>query len=136
MNWINAAPGAVFFAAPEPKNEYASNNPRPGPGLASSKNRTDLPASFTWSRPSGLKIPWLIALFKNKIFAGSMNKLASGNKCALTIAPTPAAMMSSRPVMSGPNTLNPPSINKPPMIPTEKLLTSISRPGLTFPSIK
>ena len=38
----------------------------------------------------GVKIPWLIALFKNKIFAGSIKILASGNKCALIITSTPA----------------------------------------------
>ena len=34
-------PGADCFHIPEPANQYASNNPRPGPGFVSSKNQMD-----------------------------------------------------------------------------------------------
>ena len=44
MNWMKAAPGAEPLALPLPKNVKANKTPRPGPGLDSSKNKTDLPA--------------------------------------------------------------------------------------------
>lgn len=70
------APGAEDLAEPLPKIMKASNTPKPGPGLVSNKNRIDLPVCNDCSVPSGVKIPWLIALFKNKIFAGSINTFA------------------------------------------------------------
>ena len=74
------APGADCFAFPLPKNIYARRTPKPGPGFVSSKNRTDCPVFAACSTPNGPKIPWLIALFKNNTFAGSMKILASGSK--------------------------------------------------------
>ena len=44
-NWMSAAPGAEARAAPMPKNVNASRIPRPGPGLASRRNRIDDPSS-------------------------------------------------------------------------------------------
>ena len=51
------APGAEDFAAPLPKKVKANNTPKPGPGLASYKNKIDLPAVATCSVPSGVKMP-------------------------------------------------------------------------------
>ncbi len=73
-----AAPGAVDLEEPFPKNIYASKIPSPGPGFASTKNRMDLPALAACSIPIGLKMPWLIALFRNRTFAGSTKTLAIG----------------------------------------------------------
>lgn len=86
------APGAEDFAAPLPNKVKASNTPSPGPGFASSKNRIDFPASATCSVPNGVKIPWLIALFKNKIFAGSIKILVNGIKWADKMISTPFAI--------------------------------------------
>ena len=86
------APGAVALADPLPKNIKASKRPRPGPGFASSKNRIDLPVAATCSVPIGVKIPWLMALFKKSILAGSIKILASGKRWALIIVSTPLAM--------------------------------------------
>ena len=83
------APGADDFADPLPKNVKANKIPRPGPGFASSKNKIDLPLVAACSVPSGVKVPWLIALFKNSTFPGSMKTFASGKRFALTIASTP-----------------------------------------------
>ena len=80
MKWIRTAPGADAFAEPFPKNVYANKIPSPTPGLASSKYNTDLPVFNACSVAIGVKIPWLIALFKNKILAGSIKMLANGNK--------------------------------------------------------
>ena len=70
----------------------ANKRPRPGPGFASSKNKIDLPVAATCSVPIGVKIPWLIALFRKRILAGSIKILASGKRCALIIVSTPFAM--------------------------------------------
>ena len=43
------APGAEDFAAPFPNNVKANKIPKPGPGFASNKNRTDFPASAACS---------------------------------------------------------------------------------------
>ena len=86
------APGADDLAEPLPKIMKANNTPKPGPGLVSNKNRIDLPVCKDCSVPSGVKIPWLMALFKNKILAGSIKIFANGYKCALIIASTPLAI--------------------------------------------
>ncbi len=80
MNWMKAAPGAEPLALPLPKNVKANKTPRPGPGLDSSKNKTDLPALAACWIPNGTKIPLPIALFRNKTLAGSIKILAKGNK--------------------------------------------------------
>ena len=73
-----ATPGAVLFAVPVPKNVYANNTPTPGPGFGSRINRIDFPAFAACVIQIGDKIPWLIALFKNNTFAGSIKILANG----------------------------------------------------------
>ena len=132
MKWMIAAPGAEALAEPFPKNMYASKIPNPTPGLASSKYRTDLPAFNDCSVAIGVKIPWLIALFKNKIFAGSINTLASGNKCALMITSTPALSALVITLTIGPIPKNPKIAKINPRIPAEKLFTNISNPVLIF----
>jgi len=79
-NWMNAAPGAEARAAPIPNRVNASSRPTPGPGLASSRNRIDLPLSAACWVPSGVSTPWLMALFRKNTFAGSMMMLVSGNR--------------------------------------------------------
>ena len=79
-NWMISAPGALALASPLPKKQYASSRPAPGPGLASSRNRIDFPVSVACWMPNGVRTPWLMALFRNRTFAGSMMMLASGNK--------------------------------------------------------
>ena len=75
------APGAESFVALSLENaQYAHRSPRPGPGLASNMYMMDLPASAACSIPIGVKIPWLIALFKNNTFAGSIKIAASGRR--------------------------------------------------------
>ena len=75
-----AAPGAEFLAIPFPNNMNANRIPSPGPGLVSIKKNNDFPASADCWIPNGEKTPWLIALFKNKIFAGSTIIEVNGNK--------------------------------------------------------
>src|SRR5699024_8043459 len=84
-------PGAELFDAPFPKIEKASKIPSPGPGFDSSRKRTDFPASFACSTPIGPRTPWLIALFKNRILAGSIIILVKGSNPAFIITSTPAA---------------------------------------------
>ena len=43
-------------------------NAQTGPGLVSSMYMMELPASAAWLTPIGLKIPWLMALFRNSTF--------------------------------------------------------------------
>ena len=71
-NWMISAAGTVGRSDRGPKKRYASSRPAPGPGLASSMNRIDLPCSWTSAAPSGVSTPWLIALLRNRTFAGSM----------------------------------------------------------------
>ena len=75
---MTIAPGAEALATPLPKNMNASSRPRPGPGLASTRNSSDLPFSAASLVPSGVKTPWLIALLRNRILAGSTKIEASG----------------------------------------------------------
>jgi hypothetical protein len=64
--------------------------------------KIDLPASSTCWIPNGPKTPWLIALFKNKIFAGSIKIEAKGSKPRLTKALTPILKISFSPTTIGP----------------------------------
>jgi hypothetical protein len=68
----------------------ASSRPRPAPGFDSTMNRIDLPAVWTSIAASGVKMPWLMALLRNKTFAGSTKMDASGSSPALTRICTPA----------------------------------------------
>ena len=134
MNWITIAPGAEALAMPLPKNMKASSRPRPGPGLASMRNRTDWPSLAASVVPSGVKTPWLIALLRNRILAGSTKIEASGIRWLSmrksTIFSAPLENCST----NGPATRKPPIARIIPQMPAEKLLTSISRPGLILPS--
>ena len=51
------------------------------------------PASLACWIPSGEKIPWLMALLRNRIFAGSTKIEVSGSRLFCTIRFTPAARM-------------------------------------------
>ncbi len=85
--------------------------------------------------PSGEKIPWFSALFKNSTFAGSIKTLVSGRRLCSTRKPTPELIMAVRPFTSG---VTPSMARRQrimPIIPTEKLFTSISKPGGICPSI-
>ena len=64
--------------------------PRPGPGLASSMYMMDWPAVLTCSAPIGVKIPWLIALLRNRTLAGSIKIADSGRRLFLIRTSTPA----------------------------------------------
>ena len=79
-----------------PKKVNARSSPTPGPGFASSRNRIDEPSSAACERPSGVSTPWLMALFRNSTFAGSMMMLVSGSRFVSTsqlTAPERAFMM-------------------------------------------
>ena len=62
----------------------------------------DFPVSAACSAPIGVKIPWLIALFKNNTFAGSIKMATSGINPLLTNTSTPAVNTASTPVINGP----------------------------------
>ena len=124
-----AAPGAEALAAPRPKNMKASSRPRPGPGLASSRKSTDLPVSSTCWVPSGVRMPWLMALFRNSTFAGSMRIEVSGSRPVLTSQPTAAPAALEIAVTIGLMKKKPKIARRPPQMPAEKLFTSISKPG-------
>ena len=88
------APGADDFVTLSLENTaYANNTPSPGPGFASNMYMIDLPASFACSIPIGVKIPWLIALFKNNTLAGSIKIAAKGINFAFTSTLTPAVTL-------------------------------------------
>ena len=78
--------------------------------------------------PSGVRMPWLIALFRNRILAGSISSEARGSSELSirnsTAAPAPA-MRSS---MIGASRNMEAIAMIAPMMPAEKLLTSISKP--------
>ena len=129
-----AAPPAVCLAEPLPSSIYASSTPRPGPGFASIKKKMERPTSCDCAMPSGEKIPWLMALFRKRIFAGSTKIEVSGNRSCLTRKSTPAASAPESPFTAGPMTTNANSANNIPIMPAEKLFTSISKPLLILPS--
>ena len=129
-----AAPGAEALAAPFPKSMKASRMPRPGPGLASSRNRIDWPVACDCARPSGVRTPWLIALLRNRILAGSMSTEVSGSRPLFTSTCTPAPIAVLTPVTTGLRAKKPATARMAPQMPAEKLSTSISKPGLILPS--
>ncbi len=85
------APGAdCFVLASLQKNAYARSTPRPGPGFGSNMKKIERPASAACLIAIGSKMPWLIALFKNSTFAGSMTIAKSGRRLASVAAWAPA----------------------------------------------
>lgn len=126
------APGAELLADPFPARQYASSTPSPGPGLASSRKKIDFPVSSTCWIPIGEKIPWLIALFKNRTFAGSIKILAIGSSLLSTRnqrLPSSPRLMTHKWCDS----LQCEQCQNSAEMPSEKLLTSISsRRNLPF----
>jgi hypothetical protein len=102
--------------------------------LASNRNRIDLPFWVACWMPRGVSTPWLTALFKNSTLAGSMIRLASGNRWWATSQSTPCPAPLERASIGGPNKKYPTTARAAAKIPAEKLLTSISKPGLILPS--
>ncbi len=129
MNWIRIAPGAEALATPLPNIQNASRTPSPGPGLASSRNSTDLPCCCDWSSPSGVRTPWLTALFRNRILAGSMKIEVSGSRWWLTRVSTTLEAIVLNQSTKRAAAPKPTSARIIPQMPAEKLLTSISKPG-------
>ena len=78
--------------------------------------------------PNGVNTPWLIALLRNKIFAGSTTIETNGSMPALTIAPTAPPKPPVKLVTNGPTNVYATHASKPPSMPAEKLLTNISKP--------
>ncbi len=106
--------------------------PRPGPGLVSIMNSTDLPASVACWTPSGESTPWLIALFRNSTLAGSTKIEASGSTWLLTRVSTPLPSQVTSLSTTGPIASLPRTAMAPPMMPAEKLSISISKPDGTL----
>ncbi|CAB4921164.1 unannotated protein [freshwater metagenome] len=79
--------------------------------------------------PSGVRMPWLIALFRNRILAGSMKIEVSGSRLRSTRKSTTLPAKVLKPCTNGPATTKPTTARMPPQMPAEKLLTSISKPG-------
>jgi hypothetical protein len=75
-----------------------------------------------------------MALFRNSTLAGSMMRLASGSRLLSISQSTPLPAAFEMASMGGPNTKNPTTASAAARMPAEKLLTSISKPGLIFPS--
>ncbi|CAC6704256.1 Uncharacterised protein [Staphylococcus aureus] len=75
-----------------------------------------------------MNTPWLIALFKNTIFAGSTKILTSGSRCACTNDSTATDKICMINFIIGAKILNPAIVMINPKIPAEKLLNSISKP--------
>ncbi len=80
--------------------------------------------------PSGVSTPWLMALLRKKILAGSMNTDVSGSRSwstrNCTTEPSPSVIFRTM----GASTNMPRTAITAERIPAEKLLTSISNPGL------
>ena len=75
------APGTESFVVLSlQKNRYARRTPRPGPGFGSSIYMIDFPVSAACAVAIGVKIPWLIALFRNKTLAGSIKIATRGSR--------------------------------------------------------
>ncbi|MNT02730.1 hypothetical protein D3C72_1372370 [compost metagenome] len=84
--------------------------------------------------PNGEKIPWLMALFRKRIFAGSTKIDASGSRLLVTMMFTPVARICDNPSTSGPMAKNARIASSIPIMPAEKLFTNISKPLLILPS--
>ena len=79
-------------------------------------------------------MPWLMALLRNRIFAGSMKIEVSGSRWFETSVSTTFEASSLNLSTNGPAIVKPRIARKPPQMPAEKLLTSISKPGRILPS--
>ena len=85
--------------------------------------------------PSGVSTPWLMALFRNSTLAGSMMMLASGSRLCSTSQSTPLpSAVARRRRRSARTRRSPTTASTAAAMPAEKLLTSISKPGLILPS--
>ena len=98
-------------------------------------NRMDLPSSAACSVPMGVNTPWLMALLRNSTLAGSTSTAVRGSRLWSTRKPTPAPSTSVIFTQAGPMTKMDSTASTPPIMPTEKLLTTISKPAGTWPSI-
>ena len=79
-----AAPGADFLAIPLPNTQNANTRPAHIPPFASIKYKIDFPVSAACSIANGVKIPWLIALFRNSTCPGTTKISVNGIKLWLT----------------------------------------------------
>ncbi len=79
--------------------------------------------------PSGVRMPWLMALLRNSTFAGSITTLVRGSRPLSTRKETPSPRRAVIQLMTGVRRKNAPIAKIAPRIPAEKLLTSISKPG-------
>ncbi len=121
-------PGAESFSKPLPATQYATNKPKPGPGLLSSMKWIARPVSCAAAAPRGAKTPILSALLRNRTFAGSTIKSASGSNRLSISHSTPAPAALDTPVTKGAINSRPTSESSAPKMPSEKLLTSSSNP--------
>ena len=99
-------------------------------------NRIDLPFSAASATPSGPSTPWLIALLRNSTLAGSTRIDASGSRLFVDQAVDAVAGALVNHVddrADAPRRRA--SAMPPPMMPAEKLSTSISKPGRILSSI-
>ena len=87
-----------------------------------------LPLSAASATPSGARTPWLIALFRNRTFAGSTMIDVSGSSVLSTRKSTasPAALETT--ATGGPITQYARTARIAPRIPAENVPTSISNP--------
>ena len=79
-------------------------------------------------------MPWLIALLRNSTFAGSMRIEVSGSSPRVTRKSTAEAAALEKASTAGPIRKKPKMAMAAARMPAEKLFTSISKPGLIFPS--
>lgn len=79
--------------------------------------------------PDGVKTPWLMALLRNSTLAGSTSTAVMGSRLWLTSHSTPFPNQPVRVVHTGPMRNIQTMDRMPPMMPTEKLLTNISKPA-------
>ena len=129
------APGVVGRSVRGPKRAKAVSKPRPEPGFDSTMNRMERPASWTWAVPSGVRMPWLIALLRNKTLPGSTNRDARGSSPAVTRAYTPFSSAPTITAITGPMASLPRTAISSPTMPIEKVSMSISKPAGTLPSM-
>ena len=132
---MTAAPEVDGRRALGPKNMKARSRPRPAPGLDSTMYRIDWLASCTSMAASGVKMPWLMALLRNRTFAGSTKMEARGSRPAATSQLTPPASTAMIAATMGPTPSEPRMASSMPMMPSEKLSMTISKPAGTRPSI-
>ncbi len=103
--------------------------------MGSSIYMMDFPASVTCAVAMGVNTPWLIALFKNSTFAGSIKMATKGSSPRTTRKFTPTDKTVRMPLITGPISTYPSIAKIMPIIPAEKLLISISKPAGICPSI-